>query len=679
MLEDVKSRYEELVSLINQHNFRYHFLDRPMISDTEFDKLMSELREIEENHPNEVNPNSPSLKVGGELSSSFKEVIFNKPMMSLKNAFNKEDMSKWFKSFTSLIEPLKIDHHNHYVTEVKLDGIALNVRYEKGILVQATTRGDGTKGEDVTENAKVIYNLPIKLIGEYPEVLEIRGEVVVFKTVFERINKWKIAKGEKPYANPRNLAAGTMRQLDPRIVAKRKLMFYCYGVSENSNTSLEPYYSEEIKYVQGLGIPCVIHSGGFYDEKGVDGFIRGTMTIRETILYDIDGVVVKVNNKEIQNKLGFTSTTPRWAIARKFPAMEEKTKLIGVDYQIGKYGELTPVGRLEPVEVGGVTISNVTLHNEDIIKNLGVKIGDNVLIRRAGDVIPQIVSVVEEDRNGSETTILAPAQCPCCNSTTVRTEKDIRYYCPNGHDCSEQFIRYLKSFVSRDGFDIDGIGEKWLELFVKEGIIKECYELFELQKEDLLKLPSLGEKTATNMLNSIDKSRTVSFDKFLYALSIPEAGKGTCKRLALHFHDVQQFVNTNLEELKSIDDIGEVTATEILRFIQDFNNRIILETLVKYVNIEPLVKPQKGVLSNMTFVITGKFEDCGRDEVKALIESRGGKVSNSVTSKTLFLIAGESAGSKKEKADELGIVISHCRKMGDIQLFIEMIQNGEIK
>ena len=555
-----------LTETINRLNYNYHVLDETLIPDHEFDQLFHELKALEFEHPEFKDPNTPTGKVGGKVLSGFTEVRHERPMLSLDNAFNEEDLVSFHER---VLERLggSVTQVEYYA-EPKLDGLAVSIIYEDGMLVQAATRGDGEVGEEITENVRTIRSLPHKLQGDYPARLEVRGEVFMRKSVFEKINETQLKRGQKPFANPRNAAAGSIRQLDSKIAGERQLSFYCYGVGLHEGTpeTIESH-SDWLEYVNGLGIPVSPLNEKISEFKELIAYYKRIEESRDDLPFEIDGVVIKVNNLLLQERLGFVSRSPRFAIAVKFPAMEARTRLLDVDFQVGRTGAITPVARLEPVEVGGVVVSNATLHNQDEIARLGVMIGDEVMIHRAGDVIPKVIRVVIEDRNPALVReIIFPTNCPICDSPIIRLEGEAIARCSGGLTCDAQKLEGLKHFVSRTAMDIDGVGGRWLEILLKEKVIDSIADLYHLEKSRLLELPRMGEKSAEKMLMSIEGSKKPAFSNFIYALGIREVGDATARTLANHYDSLKALQKADETELMQLEDIGPIVAKRIVEF-----------------------------------------------------------------------------------------------------------------
>ena len=659
----MKDRMAFLTQEINRLNYNYHVLDETLIPDHEFDALFQELKALEEAHPEWKDPNSPTGKVGGKVLSGFTEVRHERPMLSLDNAFNEADLISFHERILERLggNVTEVD----YYAEPKLDGLAVSIIYEDGILIQAATRGDGVVGEEITENVRTIRSLPHQLKGNFPARLEIRGEVFMRKSVFEKINARQLKKGQKPFANPRNAAAGSIRQLDSKIAAERELSFYCYGVGlyENLPVVIESH-SAWLEYVNQLGIPVSPLNEKITDFKELMGYYQKIESARDALPFEIDGVVMKVDNLLLQERLGFVSRSPRFAIAVKFPAMEARTRLLEVDFQVGRTGAITPVARLEPVEVGGVVVSNATLHNQDEIARLGVMIGDEVMIHRAGDVIPKVIRVVVENRDEAAVReIIFPMQCPICDSPIIRLEGEAIARCSGGLTCDAQKLEGLKHFVSRTAMNIDGVGGRWLEVLLKEKVIDSIADLYHLEKGRLLELPRMGEKSAEKMLASIEGSKTPAFSNFIYALGIREVGEATARTLANHFETLQDLMDTDEMVLMQLEDIGPIVAQRIVEFFALAHHRELIQALLDAgIEIQYPVKVD-GInnealpLLGETWVITGTLSKYDRNEAKDKLMALGAKVTGSVSKSTTRLLAGEKAGSKLTQAEKHGVAI----------------------
>ncbi|MFT6703413.1 MAG: DNA ligase (NAD+) [Pseudomonadales bacterium] len=655
-----KKRVDALKSQLEEHNYQYYVLDAPIVPDAEYDRQMRELISIEKHYPELLSNDSPSQKVGGTPLSKFEQVEHEVAMLSLDNGFEDEDLKVFEKRLQDRL--LSFDHMQ-FSCEPKLDGLAVSILYENGVLTRAATRGDGQIGENITKNVKTIANVPIKLRGEnIPSRVEVRGEVFMPKAGFEKLNERQKSAGKKVFANPRNAAAGSLRQLDSRITAKRPLLFYAYsmGVIEGDSLSDLALHTQRLAALGEWGIPLCKESSFADGAEQCIGYFKEIGEMRNSLSYDIDGVVFKVNDIKLQQRLGFVSKAPRWAIAQKFPAQEELTTLLDVEFQVGRTGAITPVARLKPVFVGGVTVSNATLHNQDEIARLGVKIGDKIIIRRAGDVIPQVVSVVLEQRSDSVSDIVFPTHCPVCNSHVERTESEAIARCTGGLVCGAQRKEAIKHFASRKAFDIDGLGDKIVEQLVDANLIENPADLFRLDIPKLLSVERMGEKSAVNLLNSLDKSRATTLPKFLYSLGIREVGESTARNLALHYMTLEDVMQADIDSLLEVPDVGAIVAQHLFHFMREPLNIDIIQDLITlgihWPTIEKASEEQQP-FAGKTVVLTGTMTQMGRSEAKAKLQELGAKVSGSVSAKTDLLIAGEKAGSKLSKAESLNIKV----------------------
>ena len=642
---------------INAHNYSYYVLDNPEIPDSEYDRLLKELSDLENQHPELITPDSPTQRVGATPLDSFSEVQHEVPMLSLGNAFSDQDMTDFDKRIREGVEQSDIE----YAAEPKLDGLAISLLYRNGLLERAATRGDGRTGEDVTLNIRTIEAIPLKLRGtDYPPLIEIRGEVVMPKAGFEKLNRQQIEKGEKPFVNPRNAAAGSLRQLDPKVTATRPLSFYSYGVGLIEGMSLPNKHSDMMDKLKSWGLRINPESKVVKGSKGCLEYYDYLARRRNDLPDEIDGIVYKVNAIKFQDIMGFVSRAPRWAIARKFPAQEEMTTLLDIDIQLGRTGALTPVARLEPVFVGGVTVSNATLHNQDEIDRLDVRIGDTVIVRRAGDVIPQIVSVVTSKRQGKPRRFHLPATCPVCGSETARFEDEAVTFCTGGLFCEAQRKEAIKHFASRRAMNIDGLGDKLVEQLVDEGLIHTIADLYQLNVEDLIKLERMAEKSAKNLVASLEKSKTTTLARFIFSLGIHSIGETTAQTLANHFSTLENIMNANEESLLQVPDVGPIVAENLLTFFKQEHNIEVIESLLSVGISWPKIKKKsqdEQPLSGKSFVVTGTLETMGRNDAKTALQELGAKVSGSVSKKTDYVVVGENPGSKATKATELGVTI----------------------
>ncbi len=640
---------------LQRHNYRYYVLDDPEIPDADYDRMMQRLQELEKQHPQLITADSPTQRVGATPLSAFASVTHEMPMLSLDNAFNEDEMRAFDRRIR---ERLQDEAEIEYACEPKLDGIAVSLLYQDGLLVRAATRGDGTEGEDVTQNVRTINAVPLRLLGEgYPSVLEVRGEIYMPRAGFEKLNETAREQGEKTFVNPRNAAAGSLRQLDARITARRPLDIGVYGVGRFDGTLPNEHIATlEMLKTWGLHINAQVATARGIDEC-ID-YYRELESRRGSLGYDIDGVVFKVNRRALQEELGFVARAPRWAIAYKFPAQEEMTRLNDVEFQVGRTGAVTPVARLEPVFVGGATVSNATLHNRAEIERLGVKIGDTVIVRRAGDVIPQVVSVVASKRPNDARDIHFPERCPVCDSPVEAVPGEAVLRCDGGLVCPAQRKQAIIHFASRKALDIDGLGDKLVEQLVDRALITAVADLFSLQQEQLQSLERMGPKSAENLLKALEHSKKTTLAKFIYSLGIREVGETTARNLARHFGTFDALANADEQALQEVDDVGPVVAHFVAEFFQQTENRQAVQALrdagVHWEEQAP-VDRQQLPLSGLTYVITGTLETMKRDDAKEALEALGAKVAGSVSKKTDYLIAGPGAGSKLQRAQELGV------------------------
>ncbi|WP_345868716.1 NAD-dependent DNA ligase LigA [Shewanella algae] len=656
-MQAIENEIDQLISTINEHNIRYYVDDNPSIPDAEYDRLMQRLRMLEAEHPELQRSDSPSLRVGGLALAKFEQVTHLKPMLSLDNAFSEEDFAAFHKRVTDRVGEFS------YCCEPKLDGLAVSILYRDGVLERAATRGDGAVGEDITENVRTIRAVPLKLRGnDYPPLLEVRGEVFMPKAAFEALNERNRVKGDKLFVNPRNAAAGSLRQLDSKITASRALAFYAYalGVVEPESFPLADTHLGQLQQLKTWGLPVSSEIRLAKDLSEVDDYYRDIMARRSALAYEIDGVVFKVNSIEAQQTLGFVSRAPRWAIAYKFPAQEEMTLLEGVDFQVGRTGAVTPVARLKPVFVGGVTVSNATLHNADEIARLGVKVGDTVIIRRAGDVIPQVVAVVPEKRPEGAKEISFPEQCPVCGSQVERLEGEAVARCTGGLFCEAQRKEAIKHFASRKALDIDGMGDKIVEQLIDKELVESPADLFSLTASALTMLERMGLKSATNLVQAIEAAKQTTLAKFLYALGIREVGESTAANLARHFKELDALKQASVEQLIEVEDVGAIVAQHVAHFFaQPHNLEVIDKLLAAGVTWPAIEAPSEDEqpLKGQIWVLTGTLSQMSRTDAKAQLEALGAKVSGSVSKKTDCVVAGEAAGSKLTKANELGVKV----------------------
>ncbi len=652
------ARAEALRAALNEHNYRYYVLDDPSVPDAEYDRLMRELRELEAAHPELVTPDSPTQRVGAEPLRQFAPVAHAVPMLSLENAFSADDLRDFDRRVR---ERLERDQPVRYVCEPKMDGIAVSLLYRDGLLERAATRGDGTTGEKITENIRTLRSVPLRLRGEgWPKVIEVRGEVYMPLAGFAEYNERAKEEGDKVFVNPRNAAAGSLRQLDPRITARRPLEFCCYGVGLVEEGSLPDTHSGILEQLGEWGFRTNAETAVV---EGVEACIERYEQLlerRNTLSYEIDGIVFKVDEIALQRELGFVSRAPRWAIAHKFPAREEMTRLLDVEFQVGRTGAITPVARLEPVFVSGVTVSNATLHNADEIERLQVQIGDTVVIRRAGDVIPQVVQVVTDRRPADARAIVFPSDCPVCGSPVERVEGEAVTRCTGGLVCRAQLKESVKHFASRRAMDIEGLGDKLVDQLVERELVKTVADLYRLDAETLASLERMGAKSAANLVAAIEKSKQTTLPRFLFALGIREVGEATALTLARHFGDLDAIMAADESALLEVNDVGPIVAAHIVDFFATENNRHVIAQL-RDVGVQwPAIDVQRHEaqpLAGQTWVLTGQLETMTRDEAKQRLQALGAKVSGSVSSKTSRVVAGPGAGSKLAAAEKHNIEV----------------------
>ena len=644
---------------LRRYEYEYHVLDNPTIPDAEYDRLFHQLKALEAAHPELITADSPTQRVGAKPLSGFAQIRHEIPMLSLDNAFSDEE----FYAFVKRIEDrlIRLPDPLTFCCEPKLDGLAVSILYVNGILTQAATRGDGATGEDITANIRTIRNIPLQLLMDNPPArLEVRGEVFMPHAGFERLNQQALEKGEKTFANPRNAAAGSLRQLDPKITSKRPLVLNAYGIGIAEGVDLPNTHYDRLQWLKSIGIPVNPEIRLCNGTDEVLDFYRDIQNKRSALGYDIDGTVLKINDIALQEKLGFISKAPRWAIAYKFPAQEELTRLNDVEFQVGRTGAITPVAKLEPVFVAGVTVSNATLHNGDEIERLDIAIGDTVVIRRAGDVIPQIIGVLHDRRPADARPIVFPKTCPVCDSAIVRIEGEAVARCTGGLFCAAQRKEALKHFVSRKAMDIDGVGGKLIEQLVDRELVHTPADLFKLDLTTLTRLERMGAKSAENALASLEKAKNTTLARFIFALGIREVGEATALNLANHFKTLEALQNADLEALQQVPDVGEVVANRILAFWHEPHNVAVVNDLiaqgVRWETVETK-EVAENRFKGKTVVLTGTLTQMGRNEAKALLQDMGAKVSGSVSAKTDFVIAGDAAGSKLTKAQELGVTV----------------------
>jgi DNA ligase (NAD+) len=678
---NTKEQMSQLHQQLNQYNHEYYVLDQPTVPDVEYDRLMKALLELELEHPELKTIDSPSQKVGGQALKSFTQVTHQLPMLSLDNVFSLED----FHAFVKRVKDrLSSTNSLAFCAEPKLDGLAVSLRYEQGQLVQAATRGDGSVGENITVNIRTIKSIPLKLRGvlgkDFPNVVEVRGEVFMPKASFNTLNEQAKKRGEKGFANPRNAAAGSLRQLDSKITAKRNLAFYAYSlgfvgevtaeddesiVLNNvlSNDLTSDFFAnshyERLCQIKTLGLPMCPEVRLLETEQACDEFYQDILNKRSSLSYEIDGTVLKVDDISLQKRLGFVARAPRWAIAYKFPAEEELTRVEDVEFQVGRTGAITPVARLSPIFVGGVTVSNATLHNQDEINRLGLKINDTVVIRRAGDVIPQIVSVVIEKRGDNAVEVTFPTSCPVCDSAVAKPEGEAVLRCTAGLFCAAQRKEAIKHFASRKAHDVDGLGDKLVEQLVDENLISTPADLFKLTEIQVSTIDRMGKKSATNLIEGLEKAKSTTLAKFIYGLGIREVGEATAANLANHFYTLAAFESASIEDLQKVSDVGEIVAKNIINFFKEEHNLAVVSGLSEIMNWPTIAIKSAAELplAEKIFVLTGTLTQMGRAEAKTALQSLGAKVSGSVSKKTDFVVAGDKAGSKLTKAQDLGLSV----------------------
>lgn len=667
------ARVEELRRLLDDANYRYYVLDDPDITDADYDKLLRELEALEREHPEFADPNSPTARVGNAPSGKFAEVKHGVPMLSLANAF--EDVE--VEEFVARIAKETGDATPDFSVEPKLDGLAISLRYEHGTFIRGATRGDGATGEDVTANLRTIRTVPLRLRGDAPAVIEVRGEVFMPKAAFEKYNDWAREHGEKTLANPRNGAAGSLRQLDPRVTAQRPLAFYAYALGEVEGTTLPATHSKTLAWLRELGFPVSAEVDVATGAEGLLAYYRRVGDKRNALPYDIDGVVYKLDRYDQQRAMGFVSRAPRWAIAHKYPAQEMATTVESIEVNVGRTGAVTPWVLMTPVQVGGVTVTRATLHNADQIARLDVRAGDTVIVRRAGDVIPEVVRVLEDKRPADTKPYVLPTQCPVCGSAVEREEGEVVARCTGGLFCPAQRVQALFHFASRRAMDIEGLGERFITALVEFDMVKTVADIYRLTVEDFVdmkrradeladavpetvKAGKVATKWAENLVSAIDASRNTTLERVLYALGIRDVGESTARTLSRHFGALDPLMNADEETLRQVPDIGPIVASRIAHFFAQPHNREVIDALrangVHWTEGAPQ-RASEGPLAGRTVVLTGGLASMSRDEAGAKLEALGAKVSGSVSKKTSFVVAGEAAGSKLAKAQELGVEV----------------------
>jgi DNA ligase (NAD+) len=667
--QDIIKQLALIKTVIEEYNYQYYVLDNPSVPDAEYDRQMLALQTIEQQYPDLLTDDSPSQKVGDMPLPDFKQVTHEVPMLSLDNAFDRESFLAFEKRMQ---DRLKNTNEITYSCEPKLDGLAVSLLYENGKFVRGATRGDGRVGENITANVRTIRNIPLTLRGDdYPQRLEVRGEVIMTRDGFIKLNKTQLQQEKKVFANPRNAAAGSLRQLDSRITAKRPLLFFTYslGLVENEQYPLADCHSARLKQLSDWGLPLSKELQVAEGAEACLDYYQHLGNIRDSLNYDIDGVVFKADNIELQKTLGFVARAPRWAIAHKFPAQEEMTVVQEVEFQVGRTGAITPVARLEPVFVGGVTVSNATLHNADEIERLGLKIGDTVIIRRAGDVIPQVVSVIIDKRHKNARDIVFPETCPICDSAIEKLEDEAIARCTGGLYCAAQLKESMKHFASRKAFDIDGLGDKIIEQLVDQKLVKTPADFFSLEFVQISNLERMGEKSAANLIQSLEKCKQTTLAKFIYSLGIREVGEATAANLAAHYCELEAIKHANMESLQEVSDVGSIVAQHLINFFAEEHNVQVIDGLIAAGIDWPIIEKIKIdtlPLSGQTFVLTGTLEQMDRNAAKATLQSLGAKVAGSVSAKTSCVVAGEKAGSKLAKAELLGVKVINEQEMLDL-------------
>ncbi len=658
---NIKSKINELRAIIDEYDYQYYALDAPSVSDNEYDGVYRQLSALEAAHPELIMPDSPTQRVGGNAIKAFDSITHRMPMLSLNNAFEEAELVAFDKRMRETLGVETVE----YAVEPKFDGLAITLTYENGVLMQGATRGDGYTGENVTHNLRTIKSIPSRLYGKnLPKLLEVRGEVLMFKRDFERLNEAQAQRGDKRFANPRNAAAGSLRQLDPQITATRRLSFFAYGLGFNEGAPTFTSHSEALDYIESLRIPV---SNLRSVEPGVAGLLRYYGQIgqqRDRLKFDIDGVVYKVNKLNQQATLGFVSRAPRWAIAHKFPAQEALTIVEDITVQVGRTGAITPVARLQAVFVGGVTVTNATLHNEDEVRRKDVRIGDTVSVRRAGDVIPEVVAVVFEKRPNNARTFVMPLVCPECGSHIIKLEDEAVARCTGGLVCPAQRKQAITHFASRRALDIEGLGEKLVDQLVKANLVHTLADIYQLDFATLANLDRMAEKSADNILTALNQSKHTTLPRFIYGLGIRNVGEATAKELARYFGNISAVMAADAQTLQQVPDIGPVVAQSLVQFFAEPHNQEVINKLIAlgltWPNSDGCGQgqdQQQGAFLGKTFVLTGGLPNLSRDQAKAMIEAAGARVSGSVSKKTDFVIAGEDAGSKLDKAQALGLVI----------------------
>jgi DNA ligase (NAD+) len=664
---NIKQQIEELRAQLRAHNYQYYVLDQPSISDFEFDMLLKQLQELEDEHPEFYDPNSPTVRVGGEVTKNFKTVVHTHRMYSLDNSYDRQDLLDWQARIVKNIS----DDTFSFTCELKYDGASINLTYENGQLIRAVTRGDGIQGDEVTANIRTIKTIPLSLKGAYPASMELRGEIILPLEGFQKMNQQRISEGEEPYMNPRNTASGSLKLQDSTLVAERPLDCLIYGIaSEDMNIENQMSFLQAAKQ-WGFKIPDTAKECKSIEE--VFDFVDYWDAARHELPYETDGVVIKVNSFAHQEELGYTSKAPRWAIAYKFKAEQKSTILESISYQVGRTGAITPVANLKPVLLAGTIVKRASVHNEDQMKKLDLRIGDAVFVEKGGEIIPKIVGVDLSMRSDSTTAIEFIHQCPECHTALTKQEGDAKHYCPNTYGCPPQITGRIEHFISRKAMDIDGIGAETVQLLFQAGLISTYADLYTLRAEDVMGLDRMAEKSATNMIEGIEASKQKPFEKVLFALGIRFVGETVAEKLAMAFKSIDTLATATFDDLIAVDEIGERIAKSVIEFFEDLGNTMMIERLKTYglqlALSEEKLKSQSDVLKGKVFVVSGVFSIYSRDELKSLIKDNGAKVSSSISSKTDYLVAGDNMGpSKRQKAESLGVPI-----ISEVE-FQEMIQ-----
>ena len=666
MTEDINKQINYLKSVIREHDHRYYVLDDPQISDHEYDSLLRELKKLEDSHPELITSDSPTQRVGGSPISEFNQIQHSKPMLSLGNAFGIDELEAFNKRINDTLDVNDVEFN----AELKFDGLAVTILYENGIMKYAATRGDGSVGEDVTHNIKTIKTIPLKLHGEnHPRTFEVRGEVLMDKDDFKELNEYQISLDQKTFANPRNAAAGSLRQLDPKITAKRKLKFYAYSLGQVDQDLRLTNHTDILEYIHNAGIPISSYSERVVGINQMQHFYEDILKKRNNLPFDIDGIVYKVNSIKNQENLGYVSKAPRWAIAYKFPAEEAETVVNDINVQVGRTGVVTPVARLQPVFVSGVTVTNATLHNEDEMLRKDIRIGDSVIVRRAGDVVPEVVRVIKEKRPSTAKVFKMPQFCPICNSQVIRIDGEAAQRCTGQLKCEAQAKQAISHYVSRKAMNIEGLGAKIIDHFFEKEMIKNISDIYQLDYEEIQKMEGFGEKSAENLKDAVELSKNTTLAKFIYALGIRNVGEATSKDIVKKLGTLENVMKATIDDFLEINDVGPVVAQSLHQFFKEDENKVIINNIIEFGvkwddQVQNVTNDQK--LNQQTFVVTGTLENFSRDEIKELIENNGGKVSGSVSKKTSYVIIGDNPGSKADKAAGLGVKIINEKQLMEL-------------